>query len=127
MTSQNNFMARVMNVFMNMDEMIGPDFEKGLTKLKEMTEAEYAAVAAELAARTFRGYVIDTIDRPAMIYVGKRAVTKFADMQRFMGSTYGAVGAALEKRRSKCQDHLRLYISARRKRDERGYDASVPC
>lgn len=97
MTSQNNFMGRVMNVFMNMDEMIGPDFETGLMKLKEMTEAEHAAVAAELAARTFGGYVIETIDRPAMTYVGKRAVTKFADMQRYMGTTYGAVGAALGK------------------------------
>ncbi|MBP6312421.1 MAG: SRPBCC family protein [Flavobacteriales bacterium] len=97
MTSQNNFMARVMNVFMNMDEMIGPEFEKGLTKLKDMSEAEYTAVAAELAAKTFRGYVIETIERPSMTYVGKRAVTKFAEMERFIGTTYGAAGAALGK------------------------------
>lgn len=97
MTSQNNFIGRVMNVFMDMDKMVGPEFEKGLMNLKTMTEAEQKAKTAELAAKTFRGYVIETIDRPEMSYVGKRSVTKFDDMARFLGTTFGAVGAALGK------------------------------
>lgn len=30
--------TRVMSVFTSMDKMVGPDFEKGLARLKETTE-----------------------------------------------------------------------------------------
>jgi hypothetical protein len=39
MTRPLNLMARVMGVFINMDKMIGSDFEKGLAKLKATVEA----------------------------------------------------------------------------------------
>ncbi len=32
------FMSKVMQVFMNMDKMIGKDFEVGLANLKKLTE-----------------------------------------------------------------------------------------
>ena len=32
------FMAKVMHVFVNMDKMIGKDFEAGLANLKRLTE-----------------------------------------------------------------------------------------
>ena len=35
---KNNFMAKVMQVFMSMDKMIGPDFETGLATLKAVAE-----------------------------------------------------------------------------------------
>lgn len=38
MTGPKTLMTRVMGVFKSMDTMIGPDFEKGLAKLKEATE-----------------------------------------------------------------------------------------
>ena len=43
MTGQNNFLAKAFCLFMNMDKMIGEQFEKGLAQMK---------VAAEAAART---------------------------------------------------------------------------
>ncbi|GAA4668199.1 SRPBCC family protein [Frondihabitans cladoniiphilus] len=39
MTSPQNLMAKVMRVFVNMDKMIGGDFDKGLAKLKGAVEA----------------------------------------------------------------------------------------
>jgi uncharacterized protein YndB with AHSA1/START domain len=33
-----NYMSKVMSVFMNMDKMVGPDFEAGLAKLKAAAE-----------------------------------------------------------------------------------------
>ena len=33
-----NFMSRLVRVFMNLDNMIGKDFEAGLAKLKQLTE-----------------------------------------------------------------------------------------
>ena len=38
MTGKNNFLAKVMCVFMNMEKMVGPDFEAGLAGLKAIAE-----------------------------------------------------------------------------------------
>lgn len=39
MTGEKTFMTRLMGIFKSMDSMVGPDFEKGLAKLKATTEA----------------------------------------------------------------------------------------
>ena len=39
MTGTNNFMAKAFCMFMNMDKMVGGDFEKGLVQLKTVAEA----------------------------------------------------------------------------------------
>ncbi len=39
MTGRNNFISRAFCLFMNMDKMVGKDFEKGLTNLKALVEA----------------------------------------------------------------------------------------
>jgi uncharacterized protein YndB with AHSA1/START domain len=38
MSGKNNFLSKAMCLFMNMDAMIGPDFEKGLASIKEVVE-----------------------------------------------------------------------------------------
>ena len=38
MTGRNPFMMKVMGIVMNMDRMVGGDFEKGLAKLKAFAE-----------------------------------------------------------------------------------------
>lgn len=38
MTGKNNFMGKAFGLFMNMDTMLGKDFEKGLSKLKAAAE-----------------------------------------------------------------------------------------
>ncbi|MFZ5479987.1 MAG: SRPBCC family protein [Myxococcota bacterium] len=49
--SPNNFMAKVMYLFMDMDAMLGKDFEKGLNTLKPLAEADAKArVEAEKKA-----------------------------------------------------------------------------
>ena len=40
MTGKKTFMTRVMGIFKSMDSMVGPDFEKGLGRLKSVVEAE---------------------------------------------------------------------------------------
>ena len=39
MTGQNNFMAKAVHLFMDMDKMIGGNFEKGLAQMKAVVEA----------------------------------------------------------------------------------------
>ncbi len=38
MTGPMTLMTRVMGIFKSMDKMIGPDFEKGLARLKQAAE-----------------------------------------------------------------------------------------
>ena len=38
MTGKNNFIAKAVHLFMNMDKMVGGDFEKGLAQLKSVAE-----------------------------------------------------------------------------------------
>ena len=40
MTDRNNFIVRVFSLFMNMDKMVGKDFEKGLESMKSIAEAK---------------------------------------------------------------------------------------
>ena len=40
MTGRKTLMTRVMGIFKSMDSMVGPDFEKGLAKLKAVAESE---------------------------------------------------------------------------------------
>ncbi|MCB9169318.1 MAG: SRPBCC family protein [Flavobacteriales bacterium] len=97
MTQQNGFMGRIMSVFMDMDKMVGPDFEKGLAKLKTMAEAKEQELAA-IRDKTYNGFVIETVDRPELVYVGKRKVVKWKDMHDYFAASFGAafkaVGAA---------------------------------
>ncbi len=44
------FMEKAVGIFMDMDGMIGKDFEKGLAQLKAVSEAEAARLAAEAKA-----------------------------------------------------------------------------
>jgi hypothetical protein len=39
MAGEKNFMAKAFGLFMNMDKMIGDDFEKGLAQMKSVVEA----------------------------------------------------------------------------------------
>lgn len=49
MTGQNGFMNKAFSVFMDMDKIVGSDFEAGLATLKNLSEAE-AKAAAQAAA-----------------------------------------------------------------------------
>ena len=66
-------MGRVMSVFMNMDKMVGPMFEKGLANLKGVTEKEHAA--AMETAKAAPTVEIMNGDRAAASYGGSRAAT----------------------------------------------------
>jgi hypothetical protein len=46
MQGPNSFMSKTMSVFVNMDTLIGKDFETGLANLKRATEAESLAQSA---------------------------------------------------------------------------------
>jgi len=47
MSGNKNFMSKAICLFMNMDQMVGGDFEKGLAKLKKIVEQPTDAPAAQ--------------------------------------------------------------------------------
>ncbi len=95
MTQENDLMGRIMTVFMDMDGMIGPDFEKGLSNLKQIAEAEQTAIDADLDARTFGGYLIDQLERPATVFMGKRAKMKWSEMDGFFNGAYPGLASTI--------------------------------
>jgi uncharacterized protein YndB with AHSA1/START domain len=50
MTGKNNFMSKAMSLVMDMDKMVGPDFERGLLSLKGLSEATAKKAAEDKAA-----------------------------------------------------------------------------
>ena len=60
MQGENSLMGKVASLFMDMDAMVGKDFEKGLAALKEVAESEaQKAAAAEKAAPTPEPAAVD--------------------------------------------------------------------
>ena len=89
MYGEDRFPWNIMMLFMNMDKMIGPDFERGLTMLKEIAEKEEAKIA---------GYEIIAVDLPGRTFAAIRQEVKFADIQTFFTNSIGRLmGAAGEK------------------------------
>lgn len=46
MTGENNFVGKMFCLFMNLDEMVGKDYEKGLANIKSLVESSTAAEAS---------------------------------------------------------------------------------
>ena len=55
MSGTNNFMSKAFDLFMDMDAMVGKDFEKGLASMKTAAEAEAKKRAEEEAKKRLRG------------------------------------------------------------------------
>lgn len=73
------FPARAIMLFMNVDKMVGPDFEKGLQKFKTAVEA--------LATATPK-YDVKELQWEAKTYFGKKEKLTFDKMSAFFGATY---------------------------------------
>ncbi len=67
-----------MGAFMSMEKMIGPDFEKGLNKLKTLAEAAPAAAS----------YEIKEIEMPTRTYWGKQATVEKSKIAAFFGENF---------------------------------------
>ncbi len=70
-----------MNLFMNMDKMIGGEFEKGLGKLKKLVES---------MPTKYRGYEVKVEDMGEMHFVGKKATVSMDALADFFKDNLGA-------------------------------------
>jgi effector-binding domain-containing protein len=85
------FPFRAIMLFMNMDKMVGPDFEKGLAKLKSVLEAMPVA----------KTYDINELEWDAKTYYGQGDKLRFNEVAAFFGINYPKIGEELAKAKVK--------------------------
>lgn len=84
------FFGRGMMLFMNMDKMMGADFEKGLVKFKmAMEKMPVKGDATE--------YTIEELNWEEKTFIGKKGTFKFEQLSAFFGENYGKLFADLGK------------------------------
>ena len=76
-------------LFMNMDKMLGGDFESGLSNMKTYIESH--AVASPVAGEI----EVKEVDFPAHMYAGMRSTVGWNDMMKFFGDSYSLLGKGL--------------------------------
>ena len=85
---------RPMNLMnLMMDAMIGKDYDKGLTSLKELSERL-------ASSNTFRGFKVETTELSPRTYIGKKDTVKWADMESFFSTNFGAAMSALTRKKA---------------------------
>ena len=82
------FMGRAMMLFMNMDKMMGADFEKGLTKFKTEIESMPAPTAE---------YEVKEVNWDEKTFIGKRGTYTFDKLSSFFGENYPKIFDELDK------------------------------
>lgn len=96
MEGETGFWGKVMGKFGDSDAQLGAMFEQGLAGLKRVSEAQAAAAAAELAAKTSGGYLVETVDRPELVFIGKRnKKVKWDAIEAYYAANFPAVGASV--------------------------------
>ena len=83
------FPLNAMNLFMNMDRMIGKDFEKGLALLKNICEKQ---------SELIRSYQVREVHFPAKNYAVVREEVAMAEFSNFFARSMGTLMQEIQKR-----------------------------
>ena len=83
------FFGRVPMMFINMDKIIGPDYETGLAKLKQEIESN--------PTETSINYEVKELNWDAKTFYGVKDKLSFDKIPAFFGMSYAKIGAALGK------------------------------
>lgn len=83
------FFGRAPMIFINMDKVIGGDYENGLTKLKQEIES--------MPSPSSSNYEVKELSWDAKTFYGVKANLSFDKISAFFGESYAKIGAALGK------------------------------
>lgn len=81
----------VFSLFMDMDEMIGKDFEKGLARLKEISER------MPEVPKSYSGYMINEMEMNPRIYLAKKGNVPFDKIEGFYQENLPAIFQTINK------------------------------
>ena len=93
MEGEMSYPWNIMGLFVNMEEAIGKDFEKGLENLKKKVEElpkEEVVMEPEVN--------IESVEVPTRTFIGKRDIVKFENMQTFYAENFGAAHAIITEK-----------------------------
>ena len=82
----------IFNLFFDMEKMLGPDFEEGMMKLKEISED-----AAPAEPAVYRGLEVRVEEMPDMLYVGIKDTVSWDEMGEFFDKAYGSIYPAVQE------------------------------
>ncbi len=84
----------IFNLFMDMDKMVGPDFQNGLSKLKMLCESEANNAPQQVSV----SYQVQEIQWPGKTYIGKKGTVTWDKISEFyqsnLSETFKALGIA---------------------------------
>ena len=86
----NEFPWNAISIFMNMDKMLGNDFEKGLNSLKGKCEGIAASIEKY-------GFLIQEFDFSGKVYIGKKKTLKFDEMQTFFAKNISGISKLVQE------------------------------
>lgn len=110
----------VMGLFMNMDKSIGDEYDRGLNKLKAMTEKEAANGAS-------KAYTINEIQTEPKTYIGIKKTVTFDKIGPFFTETYPMVIADIKKAKLQPSEPMSgLYFTFDEKKMTTDVVAAVP-
>ncbi|MEO8759902.1 MAG: SRPBCC family protein [Bacteroidia bacterium] len=81
------FVSRGLMLFMNMDKIIGNDYDKGLAKFKEVIEA----MPAEPTGVMYKGFEIQNVIWTERNYFGKKATVPFDKLNTFLEDNFAKI------------------------------------
>ena len=85
----NKFPMNIMMLFMDMDEMVGGDFDRGLELLKKISESE---------AKEILKYKVHKMVLPAKKYAIVRGEININEMKHFFSQSYGKIMKAVKRK-----------------------------
>lgn len=79
----------VMGLFMDMEDMLGPDFQQGMDNLKALVESNKSS------KNEFDGFTIETVDMPERTYIGIRDTVAMTDIGAFFATNFGQIAGSM--------------------------------
>ncbi len=77
---ENSFLFRIVGLFMNMEDMVGKDLDRGLVLLKGVCEQEFKQISL---------YQVQITTFPAKIYAGVQDTITMSEMSDFLQKSFG--------------------------------------
>ncbi|MEP7267204.1 MAG: GyrI-like domain-containing protein [Saprospiraceae bacterium] len=85
--SESPYPMNAIGLFMPVDKFLGPQYEKGLSKLKAYAESKKLT--------SYRGYEVKEVDAPLRTYLGIRTTLSIQDIPKFLEASFGKISAAI--------------------------------
>ena len=93
-SGESAFPFNIMLLFMSMEDMMAPDFDRGLAKLKALSEKDYTEI---------QKYEVKEVEFEEKTFAAVKKKVDFKDLQNFFAASYAKLGEAIGKSRARIQ------------------------